>query len=155
MLDEKAVPKIQTACADEIYVRAPVLMVVCPESHYWASGQLAESAKGENWQCQFERLRELNHIVCDAGTGLQKGIDLVNEQRQKQDQKIISFGLDHFHTLREGERGLRRLQCQASRALETAEKAKAKLRPKEPTWARPSGRGKSSPAGVEKGRRGV
>ncbi len=64
--DEKDLPKIQTACADEIYVRAPVLMMVCSESHYWAAGQLVDSAKGETWQVRFERLSELNHIVRDA-----------------------------------------------------------------------------------------
>ncbi len=71
----------------------------------------------------FVGLSEWNHIVCDACTALQKGIDLLNEQGQKQGQQAIPFGLDHFYTSREGERGLRRLPGQASRALETTEKA--------------------------------
>jgi hypothetical protein len=55
--------------------------------------------------------------------GIQNGLARVNAQRQEGQQGPISDQLDHFHTLREGGRALRKTQAKAERAWSAAEEA--------------------------------
>jgi hypothetical protein len=57
----------------------------------------------------------------DGGTALEKGLALVNGQRQARGQQPAVDQGDHFHALRGGSVGLRKAQGQASEALTKAE----------------------------------
>jgi hypothetical protein len=128
VFDEYARPRAQQAAADEIFFGAkPVLMVVEPQSQCWLSGRLAASRDGEEWAKEFEQLPALEHLVRDGGKGLAKGLARVNKRRRLQQKKPIGDQLDHFHTLREGRRGLRKTQAQAERAWSSAEEADKKV----------------------------
>jgi cell division protein FtsB len=126
VLDEYARQRVRDAAADEIYVRAPVLMVVEQESLCWVSGRLTEEVSGAAWSQEFGRLPNLEQMARDGGTGLAKGIALLNAQRQEQGQEPVVDQGDHFHALWTGGVGLRRAAKRASSALaEAAEAQKA------------------------------
>jgi hypothetical protein len=115
---------VRHAALDELFAgRRPVLMAVELDSLVWAVGQLSPTRDGAAWAAQLRPLTALELVTRDAGTGLDKGIALVNAQRRAQGRLPIDDQDDHFHLLREGTRALRRLQGRASRALAVAEKA--------------------------------
>ena len=103
--------------ADEIYVKAPVLMVVEPDSMCWLAGSLTTQATGEVWVGQFAAYPALEQVTRDAGTGLGKGVALLNEKRVEKELTPVADQLDHFHTVREGSRGQRKGVCVCSRRL--------------------------------------
>ena len=127
VLDEHSHAFVENAAADEIYVgRKPILMVVEQESMCWQSGRLADHADGATWAEEFRTYPALAQVSRDAGSGLQKGLETVNAERQQQ-QAAIADQLDHFHTLREGSRALRVTQLRAQRALTKAEEAQTEV----------------------------
>jgi hypothetical protein len=69
----------------------------------------------------------LEQLARDGGTGLAKGVALVNAQRQEQGREPIVDQGDHFHALWKGGVGLRRAEKRASQALAEAEKAQQAL----------------------------
>jgi len=121
VLDDVARQKVREAAADEIYVKDPVLMVVEPESLCWLSGRLSDEVSGEAWAQEFTQLPNLEQVMRDGGSGLQKGVSLVNEQRQAAGKSPLTDQGDHFHALRHGGMGLNKAQRQASKALAQAE----------------------------------
>jgi len=126
--DEHARPRVRQGAADEIFFgQKPVLMVVEPESLCWLSGRLSASRDGEAWAKEFQQLPALEHLVRDGGKGLANGLARVNHQRHENQQEVITDQLDHFHTLREGRRALRKTQAQAERAWTAAEEADKKV----------------------------
>jgi hypothetical protein len=128
VLDAVSATQVRHAVTDEIYVGGrPVLMVVEPESLCWQSGRLAEHADGASWAEELRPLPALEQVTLDAGTGMAKGIQQVNDERQAQQQAPLRDQLDHFHTLREGQRALRHQQARAQRALTKAEEAQRAL----------------------------
>jgi hypothetical protein len=128
VFDEHARPRVRQGAADEIFFgQKPVLMVVEPESQCWLSGRLSASRDGEQWAKEFQHLPALEHLVRDGGKGLANGLARVNEVRRQQERQVITDQLDHFHTLREGRRGLRKTQAQAERAWSQAEEADKKV----------------------------
>lgn len=127
VFDEHARQQVRDAAADEIYVRAPVLMVVEQESLCWISGRLSQEVSGAAWSQEFAQLPNLEQTAVDGGTGLAKGLDLVNEQRQQQEKKPVVLQGDHFHALWTGGVGLRRAEKRASKALAEAEDAQKAL----------------------------
>jgi hypothetical protein len=127
VFDEHARPRARQAAADEIFFgQKPVLMTVEPESQCWLSGRLSPSRDGEQWAKELEQLPALEHLVRDGAKGIQSGLDRVNEKRQSREQKPITDQEDHFHTLREGRRALRKTQARAERAWTAAEEADKK-----------------------------
>src|SRR5262249_8471036 len=80
------------------------------------------------WAKEFEQLPALEHLVRDGGKGLQNGLARVNEKRRKEKKPLVGDQLDNFHTLREGRRGVRKMQSQAERAWTAAEEAEKKVR---------------------------
>lgn len=127
VLDELARPLVGQAAADEIFFgQKPVLMVVEPESQCWLAGRLAPSRDGEQWAKELQQLPALEHLVRDGGKGLENGLARVNRQRRLDERAPVSDQLDHFHTLREGRRALRKTQAQAERAWGHAEEADKK-----------------------------
>jgi hypothetical protein len=124
VLDGRARPRVRQAAADEIFFGArPVLMLVEPESQCWLSGRLSPSRDGRQWAKELEPLANLEHLVRDGAKGIANGLAAVNAKRQEDQRGAIGDQLDHFHTLREGRRALRKTQGQAERAWSAAEKA--------------------------------
>jgi hypothetical protein len=127
VLDALAQTRVRQASADEIYVKAPVLMVVEPESLCWMAGQLSPEASGEAWTRQLGALESLEQVTRDGGTGLRKGVQQVDAARRAEGRPGVADQLDHFHTVREGNRALRKTASKARRAFERAEAAQKAL----------------------------
>jgi hypothetical protein len=123
VLDEVARPLVEVAAADEIYVKAPVLMVVEPASLCWVVGQKTDTVRGEAWQETFATMPNLEMVLRDAGSGLTRGVTLANEERTNANGKPLVAHQDHFHSLWEGGRGLGRVKRKAKAALVKAEAA--------------------------------
>jgi hypothetical protein len=131
VLDAVARPCVEQAAADEIFFgRRPCLMVVEQHSLCWLSGRLADDRNGATWAEEFRRLPNLRQLTRDGGTGLAKGIALVNQERQAAGQDAIADQEDHFHTLREGRRALRQIQQRVCRAIDAAAAAQQRQRRK-------------------------
>jgi hypothetical protein len=127
VLDEFARVEVRQASGDEIYVPAPVLMVVEPESMCWLTGSLTPQVSGEVWLGQFGMLPKLEQVTRDAGSGLRKGVALLNEKRREQGLPPVADQLDHFHTLREGSRGQRKGELRLRQAFAKAEATQKEL----------------------------
>jgi hypothetical protein len=127
VLDEWSRPRARDTAADELYVNDPVRMIVEQESLCWLSGHLSGNADGDGWAEEFRQLPNLEQVARDGGKGLQKGVELVNAERQERGQALVIDKGDHFHALRGGSVGLRKGQMQASRALAEAEKAQQQV----------------------------
>jgi hypothetical protein len=125
VVDEFTRPRVRQGCADEIYVCDPVLMVVEPDSLCWVTGRLAESVSGDAWLQEFRQLSALEQLTRDAGSGLSKGVDLLNAQRREQGLPPVADQLDHWHSLRGGGGWLDRLEEQARKEFANAEKVEA------------------------------
>jgi hypothetical protein len=123
VLDEFAREQVKQISADEIYVKAPVLMVVEPDSMCWLTGSLTPEVSGEAWAKEFAKLPALEQVTRDAGSGLGRGVALLNERRQEQNLDPVADHLDHFHTAREGGRGQRKGNLRFHQAFGKAEKA--------------------------------
>jgi hypothetical protein len=123
VLDDYARPRVRDAAADEIYVSTPVLMVVEQESLCWTCGRLSEEVTGEVWRKEFARLPNLEQLARDGGNALANGVALVNEQRAKQGQELMTDQGDHFHALWKGGIGLRKAEQRAAKAFAEAESA--------------------------------
>jgi hypothetical protein len=145
VLDEFSRPRVEQAAADEIFFgQKPCLMVVEQHSLCWVSGRLAASRSGAEWAQEFRQLPQLRQTAQDGGSGLAKGLEIVNRDRQAQGQAPVAAQDDHFHVLREGTRVLRRMQGQVSRLMDKAEKLDRKMRSK--AWHTGDGRGKGRAA---------
>jgi hypothetical protein len=127
VFDAHAQPLVRDGAGDEIYVSDPVLMVVEQESLCWVCGLLSEAVSGEAWSQEFARLPNLEQLARDGGTGLAKGVALVNAQRQEQGREPLVDQGDHFHALWKGGVGLRRAEMRASKAMAEAETAQKAL----------------------------
>jgi hypothetical protein len=122
VLDEFARAQVKQVAADEIYVKAPVLMVVEPDSMCWLAGSLTQVA-GDVWAGQFAAFPVLEQVTRDGGSALAKGVELLNEERQQQALPAVADQLDHFHTVRDGNRGQRRGDLRLHQAFTKAEKS--------------------------------
>src|SRR5215469_14191919 len=116
--DDYARPRVCQASADEIYVSDPVLMVVEPDSLCWVAGRLADSVSGDAWLEEFRRLPALEQLTRDAGTGLRKGVALLNAERQARGLAAVADQLDHWHSLRGGGARLGAAWAKAERAMD-------------------------------------
>jgi hypothetical protein len=123
VLDAYTRPLVRDGAGDEIYVSAPVLMVVEQESLCWVCGRLSDDVSGETWAQEFRRLPNLEQLARDGGKGLTKGVALVNADRAEQGQEALVDQGDHFHALWTGGVGMRRAERRARQALATAEAA--------------------------------
>jgi hypothetical protein len=127
VLDEVTQPRVRQAAADEIYVRAPVLMVVEPESLCWVSGRVRDQVDGPAWAKELGQLPHLEEVMRDGGKGLEKGVALVNAQRQEHAQARVVDQGDHFHATRGSGVGLRKREAAARQALADVERAEKEL----------------------------
>jgi len=124
VLDAVARPRAEQVAADEIFCgRRPCLMVVEQHSLCWLTGRLADNRDGDTWAAEFRCLPNLQQVTHDGGTGLAKGVALVNQERRDQDRPDIADQEDHCHTLRDGGRAVRQMQqhvCRTSDAVAAA-----------------------------------
>jgi hypothetical protein len=121
VLDEVVRPQIEQVAADEIFFgRRPCLMVVEQHSLCWLTGRLADDRNGQTWVEEFRRLPNLKQVTRDGGSGLAKGVALVNQERQQRGEDALADQEDHFHTLREGRRALRQVQQRVCRTIDAA-----------------------------------
>ena len=128
VLDDVARQRVREVAADEIYVKAPVLMTVEPESLCWLGGRLSADVSGPAWAQELAPLPNLEQVLRDGGSGLAKGVALVNAQRQEQGRAALVDQGDHFHALRGGSVGLRKAERQACKAFAAADAADEALR---------------------------
>jgi hypothetical protein len=128
VLDAEARARVRQASADEIYVKAPVLMAVEPESLCWVTGRLSERADGEAWTRELGAFGSLEQVTRDGGKGLSQGVRRVDAARRKEGRAGLADQLDHFHTVRAGTRALRHVQSRAREAFERAEAAQEAVR---------------------------
>jgi hypothetical protein len=127
ILDAWAQQRVRDVAADEIYVKAPVLMTVEPESLCWLGGRLSEEVSGAAWAQELAAFPHLEQVTRDGGSGLAKGVALASAQRQAQGQPPVADQGDHFHALRGGRAALRQAERQARAALAKAEEADQEL----------------------------
>lgn len=127
VVDALARERLHDAAGDEIYVTAPVLMVVEQESLCWMTGRLSAQVSGDAWAGEFRHFPNLEQLARDGGQGLAKGVALINAERQQQGKPLVVDQGDHFHALRGGRVGLRKEERQASQALAEAETAQKEL----------------------------
>jgi len=143
VLDDCSRQGVEQVAADEIFFgKRPCLMVVEQHSLCWVSGRLADNRSGEQWAQEFRQLPGLRQTTQDGGSGLAKGLDIVNQERQASGQAQVVAQDDHFHVLREGTRVLRKMQGNVSRLVDKAEKLDRKMKSKE--WHTGDGRGKGA-----------
>ena len=127
VFDEWSRARARDVAADELYVNDPVRMVVEQESLWWLSGRLGVAVDGDGWAQEFRQLPNLKQVERDGGKGLEKGVALVNAERQAQGEPLVADNGDHFHALRGAGVGLRKVQAQAAQALAEAEVAQQQL----------------------------
>jgi hypothetical protein len=132
VLDAQSRPRVEQAAADEIFFgKKPCLMVVEQHSLCWVSGRLVPRRDGAEWAKEFRQLPRLRQTTQDGGSGLAKGLAIVNAERQQAGQPPLAVQDDHFHVLRAGNRALRKMQQAAARQLDQADKAQRKAAAKE------------------------
>jgi hypothetical protein len=127
VLDEFARQQVRDGAGDEIYVSAPVLMIVEQQSLCWVCGRLSAEVSGASWAEELERLPKLEQFARDGGSALAKGVALANASREEQGQEMIVDQGDHFHALWQGGVGLGKAEKRASKALAEAEAAQKNL----------------------------
>lgn len=153
VFDAYARDQTRHGAGDEIYVRAPVLMLVEQESLCWLSGRLVDEVKGDVWAEELRHLPHLEQLTRDGGKALAKGVALVNAERQQSAlaaaavvepptalpagtggaaapapvPPVVVDQADHYHGLRGSGPGLRKCAQQAQKALGEAEAAQKAL----------------------------
>jgi hypothetical protein len=115
VLDKACRTLVLSMCIDEIFFhRKPVLMGVEPYSMAWLLGQRTNDRCGETWAKALADWPNLEDVAADGGTGLERGLELLAEQRRSAAEKIpdgpppvpLRPQLDVFHTRRDGQRAL-------------------------------------------------
>jgi hypothetical protein len=127
VLDALARRRAREVAADEIYVKAPVLMAVEPDSLCWLAGRLSGEVTGEAWAAELAALPQLEQLTRDGGAALAKGVELLNAHRREQGQPEVTDQGDHYHALRGGGAALRQAEAKARQAFAEAEAADQKL----------------------------
>jgi hypothetical protein len=100
---------VVTVCLDEIFCRRqPVLVGVEPHSLACVLAWRAPDRRGATWAAALQPWAQLRQVVCDAGTGLRKGLELYQQQRAAAGPPPpLAECLDLFHTCQEAQRVLR------------------------------------------------
>ncbi|MBV8230006.1 MAG: hypothetical protein JO329_08485, partial [Planctomycetaceae bacterium] len=129
-LDGRCRTLVLVGCLDEIFFhRRPVLVGVEPASMVWFLGSKADDRQGATWCQELQGWTNLRFVVSDAGTGLQAGIALVQQQRREAKQLPLEDGYDVFPTAQEARRVLRRSWNHVERLWEHAEAATRQVAP--------------------------
>src|SRR5262249_37339852 len=121
VLDQACRGLVQALCLDEIFChRKPVLVGVEPHSLTWVLGQRAPDRTGQTWCAALVLWCRLTYAIHDGGSGLRKGLDLVQQHWQRAAPLLpalpLHSNLDNFPIRQEGGRALRR-EWQAAERL--------------------------------------
>jgi hypothetical protein len=113
VLDRACRGLVRTLCLDEIFChRLPLLIAVEPHSLAWLVGQRGPDRTGETWCQALAPWPQLTYAVVDGGSGLRRGLELVQQQWQREAPLLppvpVATNLDNFHIQQEGQRALRR-----------------------------------------------
>jgi hypothetical protein len=133
LLDQLCQRWVLVLCLDEIFLhREPILMGVEPHSMAWVAGQRGPDRSGASWSTLIAKWPCVEHVLADAGKGLERGVKLANEARvaaapAPAGGRPIQMGLDVFHTQRELQRVVHGQWRRAERLLEAAAQADAKV----------------------------
>lgn len=137
VLDELTRAQVRYLCLDEIFFRQQtVLMAVEPFSMAWLLGQRAKDRTGATWHQALGPFDQLEFVQSDQGTGLQKGLRLLAEQRQQAAAKaqgdakpkpLLSNGLDLFHIAQQARVPLRARWRMVEKAFQGYEEARVAL----------------------------
>src|SRR5512147_688756 len=93
-LDAQCKALILVGCLDEIFFHGrPVLVGVEPASRVWFLGTRAADRSGATWLKALRPWTALEFLVADAGTGLQNGIALLQQERHAAEQTVPENGL--------------------------------------------------------------
>jgi hypothetical protein len=128
VLDRACRGLVQTLCLDEIFChRLPLLIGVEPHSLAWLLGRRGPDRTGQTWAQALAPWCRLSYAVVDGGSGLRKGLELV-QQHWHQEAPLfaplpLQTNLDNFHIQQEGQRALRRQWQAAERLWVAAEEA--------------------------------
>jgi hypothetical protein len=136
VLDRACQAWVLTLCLDEIFFhREPVLVAVEADSLAWVAGQRGPDRTGESWCRLLQQWPGLERVVSDAGTGLARGVKLLNEARAvaaaaEPEQPAVApvqVGLDVFHTEREMQRIVGRRWAQVEKLVDAAAQAEQQV----------------------------
>ncbi len=94
----------------------------------WVAGQRGPDRTGESWCGLLQLWPSLERVVSDAGTGLARGIKLLNEARAASSLEPVQVGLDVFHTEREMQRVVGRRWARAEKLVEAAAQAEQQVK---------------------------
>lgn len=84
VLDAACRTLVLTACLDEIFFhRQPVLMAIEPYSMAWVLGKRTPDRSGPTWCAALAGWPHLQDVAADGGTGIELGLKLTEEARQK------------------------------------------------------------------------
>ena len=151
-LDGRCRALVLVGCLDEIFFhRRPVLVGVEPASMVWFVGSKADDRQGATWCQELQGWTNLRFVVSDAGTGLQAGIALVQQQRREAKQLPLEHGSDVFHTAQEARRVLHLSWNRVERLREHAEAATRQVCAGATAGPRRAGRGGDGPIGLGEG----
>jgi len=116
-LDRLCQMLVLTVCLDEIFCRRrPVLVGVEPHSMACVLARRAPDRSGQTWAAALQPFGALHQVICDAGSGLRKGLELYQQRRAcpaapgaaaAQAAPALALCLDLFHTCQEAQRVLR------------------------------------------------
>lgn len=125
VLDEKTRPLARVLCPDEIFFHGkPVLVAVEPASMTVLLAEKATDRKGQTWQNALQPFTGLEHVVSDAGTGLQAALRIL--QRDRPAERPLTVSLDVFHLEKEARQTLGWLWRKVESRWEKAVKADAR-----------------------------
>ena len=118
-------PLARVLCPDEIFFHGkPVLVAVEPHSMAVLLCQKAADRKGQTWRDALRPFAGLEHVVADAGTGLQAGLRAM--QRDRPAERPLAASLDVFHLEKEARQALGWLWRKVEARWEKAAKADAR-----------------------------
>jgi hypothetical protein len=90
----------------------------------WIIGQKSDRRDGETWRETIEPWNRLQYANADAGTGLRKGLSLIQQQREQiPDAPKLEIGLDVFHIKKEASTVLARRWKKVEHLWNEADKA--------------------------------
>ena len=96
-LDGRCRALVLVGCLAELFCqRRPVLVGVGPASMVWFVGRKADDRQDATWCQELQGWTNLRFVVSAAGTGLQAGIALVQQQRREAKQLPLEKGYDVF-----------------------------------------------------------
>ena len=130
VLDRVCQAWVLPLCLDEIFFhQEPVSVAVEPHSMAWVAGQRGPDRTGDSWYPLLRQWPRVARGVSDAGTGLARGVKLLNEARAAAPEpgqapvEPVQVGLDVLHPEREMQRVVSRRWAQAEKLLDTAAQA--------------------------------